>query len=109
MHLGAVLGMLQREEDAGLALKALGDIVLFAEILEVGQRFDENPSKYVAGATSRFANEAKHEDWLRLVSAIERSEDPGKAALSMVVRWALVRDREPNSAAVTVTECNCSD
>jgi hypothetical protein len=92
MHVGNLLDKLRRDDDAGLALEALDDIVLFSEITQTGSAFGESPAEYVANAASRFANQASHEDWLQLVSAIERSSDAGKTLLTKVVRWALDRD-----------------
>lgn len=103
MHLGNLLDKLRREDDTGLALAALDDIVLFAEISATGKAFDESPAEYVATAASRFANQASHEDWLQLVSAIERSDDAGKTLMTRVARWALDRDAELLPQTVTAS------
>ena len=107
MHLGILLERLRREDDAGLALAALDDIVLFTEIAAIGQAYGESPAEYVAAAASRFANQAGHEDWLQMVSAIGRSEDAGKTLLTMVSRWALSRDRAPDDALEPHSNCRC--
>jgi hypothetical protein len=92
MHLGTLLARLQDDGDAAMALDALGDIVLYAEIQATGEQFDETPGAYTAGAVSRFAAAASDEQWLGLVAALERSQDPARAALAHMLTWALRQD-----------------
>lgn len=92
MHLGTLLAKLRRENDALLALAALGDDSLFNEIVMVGGQFGETPAQYVAAAASRFASRASNEEWLQLVSSLERSSDVAITLLDHVVRWALRTD-----------------
>jgi len=44
MQIGALVERLEQEDDAGEALAALGDIVLFAEVAAMGARFEESPA-----------------------------------------------------------------
>jgi hypothetical protein len=89
---------LQAEEDANLALEALGDAALFAEVAEMGMRYDETPAAYVALAASRFANLASDQDWLDIIGAAERDPDPARAIRARMLRWSLRRDaREQTS------------
>ena len=106
MHFGALLDRLTSETDAAAALEALGDIVLFAHIRETGERFDEPPGEYVANATRRFAALAGDEDWLALMAAMERSDDPARAALERMLRWALQMDAAVD-APLRETGCAC--
>jgi hypothetical protein len=94
MQLGALMNHLEIEDDAAAALEALGDIVLFTEIQAMGERFDECPGAYVANAARRFAARGSDEDWLSLMAAMERSQDPAQAALERMLRWALKADVE---------------
>lgn len=94
MDLGDLIVSLEREEDAALALERLGDLTLFAEVAEVGAAFDETPGAYLANAVRRHASLATSEDWLALMTAMERSPEPGRAALAGMLRWSLARDRE---------------
>lgn len=107
MHLGTLLEKLRREDDAGLALAALDDIALFSEIAAVGEAHGEAPAEYVAGAASRFANLAEHEDWLRLISAAAHSSDAGRTVLTTVVRWALALDTVPTQQLPAHSSCRC--
>lgn len=92
MQLGTLLRHLSVEHDATTALEALGDIVLYAEVQTMGERYDESPGEYVANAAQRFAAAAGDEDWLSLMAVMERSDDPARAALERMLRWSLKRD-----------------
>lgn len=104
MHLGTLLARLQDDGDAAMALDALGDIVLYAEIQSTGERFDETPGVYTAVAVSRFAAAASDEQWLGLVAAMERCDDPARAALAHMLTWALRQDEGAGAGQ----SCACS-
>ena len=105
MHLGDLMMRLGDEGDAASALEALGDIVLLTEVQTAGAEYDEARGEYVANASRRFAALASSEDWLALMTAMERAADPGRAALDRILRWALARDGE--SAAPQGGGCSC--
>ncbi len=92
MQLGTLMDHLEFEDDAGAALEALGDVVLFSQIRAAGERYEETPGEYVANAARRFAALAGDEDWLGLMNAMERSQDPAREALERMLRWALKVD-----------------
>ncbi len=92
MQLGTLLNHLENDADAGAALQALGDIVLFARVEAMGAEHDEEPGEYVANGARRFAARASDEDWLGLMNAIERADDPGRAVLEKIVLWSLDKD-----------------
>ncbi len=92
MLLGTILKRLEAEADAAEALEALGDIVLLTEVQAMGDLHGESLGDYVAGATRRFAADASSEDWLALMTAIERSDDPARTTLDRMLRWSLARD-----------------
>lgn len=99
MHFGAMMSALENEGHAAQALAALGDVVLLAEVGAMGELHDETPGEYVVGASRRFAAMAGDEDWLALMNALERADDPARAALEKMVRWSLARDaREAEQA-----------
>ena len=110
MQLGALMNHLAFEDDAAAALDALGDIVLFAEVQAMGDRYDESPGEYVANAAHRFAAIAGDEDWLNLMTIMERSDDPARAALVRMLRWSLKRDAdeaEHQAGHAQVGGCTC--
>lgn len=99
MQLGVLLTRLSDESDAAAALDALGDLVLLAQIQAMGEEHDETPGEYVANASRRYAAQAGDEDWLALMTAIERADDPARVVLGKMLRWALARDAAPAPAA----------
>lgn len=99
MHVGTLLAKLRSANDAQLALAALADSSLCADVERVGAAFGESPAQYVASAASRFASRASHDEWLQLMSSLERSSDTGHALLSVVVRWALREDHRTMESA----------
>ena len=86
MLLGTLLTNLRDEGNAAAALTALDDLVLLAQVQERAVRYDETPGEYAAGAVSRFAAAASDEEWLALMTAIEKSDDPARTTLDRMVR-----------------------
>ena len=107
MLLGTMLARLDNEADAAKAIEALGDLVLFAEVRAMGAHHDETPGEYVAGAAGRFAARASDEDWLGLMTALERSDTPARAALERIVRWGLARDAAGDDSGAPPGVCAC--
>ncbi len=103
MLLSTLLAQLKDESEAEAVLMTLDDLVLKAGIEEMRSVHAETPGQYAAGAVHRFANAAKDEDWLSLIPAIQRSDDPARAALSFMLRWSVAADRagaeEPSACA----------
>lgn len=108
MNLGTLLARLENETDAGEAIGALGDIVLYQQVTEMCARFEEVPGEYVAGAAMRFAASAADEDWQGLIAAVEQADDPGKAALGRILRWALARDDQESDECAEGVACTCA-
>jgi hypothetical protein len=107
MQIGALVERLEQEDDAGEALAALGDIVLFAEVAAMGARFEESPATYTAGAVARFAAGAGDEDWVSLIGAIERAPEPSHAFLVRALRWCLAQDAKELAGASQSRACGC--
>lgn len=110
MQLGTLMAHLASEDDAAAALGTLGNIILYAEVQAVGERYDESPGEYVANAARRFAAVAGDEDWLNLMTVMERSDDPARAALERMLRWSLKRDAaeaEHQAGHVQAAGCTC--
>lgn len=102
MLLGAMMHRLEHEPDAAVVFEALDDLVLVTEVTALAARFGETPGAYAAAAVARFSSRAADEDWLRLVSALERADDPARALLAVMLRWAMARD-----AGADLSECGC--
>jgi hypothetical protein len=92
MQLGEIIRDFSEEARADEALLACGDLALVARIGRAADRYDETVGEYAAGAVRRFSNLASNEDWLALMNAIERADDPGFDCLTHMLLWSLKRD-----------------
>ena len=77
MQLGELIRNFSEEAVAHEALLACDDMVLFAQVSEAARGYDESVGDYASGAVRRFANFATREDWLGLMSVLERAPGPG--------------------------------
>ena len=95
MQLGDLIRELDDDAYASEVLTASRDVVLMARVHATAERFEENAGEYVSGAVRRFANLAGDEDWLALMTAAERAEDPAIACLVHMIGWSLKADTAP--------------
>jgi hypothetical protein len=107
MVLGQVLQQLGDETFATEALLAMRDLPLMVEIEMTGRQFGESPGEYAAGASRRFAAAATNEDWLALMTALERADDAGAACLKHMVEWSLRRDATDSDDGCDSGYCTC--
>ncbi|MDP1910093.1 MAG: hypothetical protein Q8K85_17485 [Hyphomicrobium sp.] len=94
MVLGQVLERLGDEAFAAETLVALEDLNLMVQVEAAGRPFGEGVGEYAAGASRRFAQLASDEDWLALMTALERADDAGTACLKHMLEWSLRHDAE---------------
>ena len=74
----------------------------------MAQQFGETPGEYVCASTARFAAAAGDEAWVSLIGAMERSADPGVAALVRMLEWALAEDTKGWAIDATARgQCGC--
>jgi hypothetical protein len=107
MHLGTIITALQDETNAAATLLALGNIVLLAKVDAARQPFDESIGAYVSGATRRFEKLASDEDWLALMTALERSDNPAATCITRMVSWSLARDSAVETKSISNNGCSC--
>ncbi|MGL4324206.1 MAG: hypothetical protein ACRCTD_09200 [Beijerinckiaceae bacterium] len=103
MQLGALIRRLEDDNDAAHAMEALGNVILMFRVQQMGLQHDETPGAYLAGAARRFANQGSDEDWLALMTAIEKTDDPARVVISKILHWALDKDNTAHSADA----CGC--
>lgn len=92
MVLGEVLERLGDEAYAAETLVALEDLNLMVQVEAAGRPFGEGIGEYAAGASRRFTQLASDEDWLALMTALERADDAGTACLKHMLGWSLRQD-----------------
>ncbi|MFG1230553.1 hypothetical protein [Xanthobacter wiegelii] len=106
MLLGTLLKQLQDGRFAEEILFSLGDVTLAARAEAAGAPFGEGAADYAAAACARFSNGASDEDWLALMTALEKGTDPAATCLSAMMEWALKADA--SAAASQEGGCGCS-
>lgn len=108
MMLGNILKELKDERNAQMALVSLGDLILVAAVDQARQAHDETLGEYVSGAAQRFARLASDEEWLQLMTAIEKSDNPATACLRVMLGWSIERDeQEQHGGPVETKTCSC--
>ena len=96
MLLGQVLDRLGDESVAAETLLGLNDLPLMVDVEATGERFGESSPLYATNAVRRFAAFASDEDWLALMTALERAPDPAAACLRHMLLWSLRQDADPD-------------
>lgn len=110
MLLGEVLKSFKDEAIAAETLVSLGDIALLAQAGSAADRHGETLGEYCSVAAQRFAQAASDGDWLALMTALEKTEDPAAACLTVMLRWSLREDAaaaERKSTASSNAACSC--
>lgn len=107
MLLGQVLEQLGDAAFAAETLVSLQDLALMVEVEAAGRQFGEDIGEYAAGASRRFAHHASDEDWLALMTALERADDAGTACLRHMLAWSLRHDAEPANDGCGSSSCTC--
>jgi hypothetical protein len=105
--LGQVLERLGDQVFAGETLIALEDLGLMARVDAASRPFGEDVGEYAAGASRRFAELASDEDWLALMTALERADDAGTACLKHMLEWSLRYDADGAGDGCGHGRCTC--
>ena len=92
MLLGQMIERLADDVFAAEALAALGDLPLLVKIEAASRAQETTAVAYASEAARRFADHASDEDWLALMTALERADDPGAACLRQMLAWSLRGD-----------------
>ncbi len=89
MLLGDVLARFDDETIAAETIMRLGDLALAADLGERAASEGQSLGAFASGAVRRFAAEASDEQWVSLMGALARAEDPGAVCLRYVFRHHL--------------------
>jgi hypothetical protein len=90
MTLGDLLARLETDAGASAMLHA-ADPDLMRQSEAATAQAGLGLGAYVSGAVRRFLDGAGDADWMGLMTAMERSEDPGAAALRLILAKALAQ------------------
>lgn len=105
MLLGSLLTGIRSPAYAATLIGETGDVVMLARIEAAGRAFDESPGDYAANAVARFSETASDEEWLALMTALEKSKTPAATCLARMVNWALEKDAA--DIAPPAQACSC--
>jgi hypothetical protein len=89
MMLGAVIASLQDEARVEETLAALDDLALMARVRAAAEAAGLPLGAFVSGAVGAFIEAARDEDWLALMTAANRAEDPAGACLKAMLAFGL--------------------
>lgn len=94
MLLGDLLARFDDETVAAEAVMALGDLPLVAKLRAGAAADGLTLGAYTAAAVRRYAAEAPDDEWLNLMAALGRAQDPGMACMRRAL--AYVAASEPS-------------
>ncbi|HXD44949.1 MAG TPA: hypothetical protein VN655_07415 [Pseudolabrys sp.] len=81
MLLGDVLARFDSPSFAEETVLALGDLNLLARMRAQAEADGESLGEFARNAVQRFAAHASDEDWVSLIGALARADDPGTVCL----------------------------
>ena len=94
MLLGDVLARFDTPSFAEETVLALGDLNLLASMRVRAEAEGESLGEFARNAVQRFAAQASDEEWVTMIGALARAEDPG----SVCLRFALKKAVTPEAA-----------
>ncbi len=99
MLLGDIIARLTDETTATQTIVDLGDLGLLAEMQKQAEDNGVSLGAYSAWIVRTYADNASSDEWTNLMSALNRSDDPGATCLQRAFGYVLTGIAE--SAAVT--------
>jgi hypothetical protein len=96
MLLGDLIAQFTDEAVAEEAILDLSDLALLADLRAQAQARGLDLGAYAAAAVNRYASEASDEEWVTLIGALGRADDPGAIYLKRALAYG-TRER-PASA-----------
>ena len=88
MLLGDVLARFDQPSFAEETVLALGDIKMLARMRALAEEEGETLGTFARNAVQRFTAHASDEDWVSLIGALARADDPGAVCLAFAFRHA---------------------
>ena len=88
MMLGDLVARLRDEAVVEEALLAFTDLALLADLRAQAEASGLELGAYAAAAVSRYASDAPAEEWVTLMGAMSRSQDPGAVYLKRAFVFA---------------------
>jgi hypothetical protein len=95
--LGDILGQFDNPSVIAATLKQFGDPGLLAQAEEKAGAHGETLGDYASASAQLFSSQARDDDWVAMMAAIGRAEDPGAACLRRMLEWAISREVKTES------------
>lgn len=86
--------LLARFSDKSIAVETvfgLGDLALVAKLSEQAEADGLTLGTYAASAVRRYAEEASDQEWVNLMGALGRAQDPGMVCMQRAFAHVLTR------------------
>ena len=95
--LGDILGQFDNPSVVAATLKQFGNPGLLAQAEEKAGAHGETLGEYASASVRLFSNEATDDDWMAMMAAMARTEDPGAICLRRMLEWAAAREAKVDS------------
>ncbi|MGO9432365.1 hypothetical protein [Rhodoblastus sp.] len=95
MILGDILRQFDDPSVVAAALMQFGDLGLLAQAETKAAAYGETLGEYASASVRLFSNEANDDEWVALMAAMGRTDDPGAACLRFMLEWANLREGQP--------------
>jgi len=92
MLLGDVLARFDTPSFAEETVLALGDLNLLARLRTRAEAEGESLGEFARNAVQRFAAQASDEEWVTMIGALARTDDPGSVCLTFALKRAVASD-----------------
>lgn len=92
MLLGDVLARFDTPSFAEETVLALGDLNMLARMRALAEEEGESLGEFARNAVQRFAAQASDEEWVTLIGALARTDDPGSVCLTFALMRAVAAD-----------------
>jgi len=79
------------------AVMQFGDLSLLARAETKAASHGESLGEYAAASIRLFSNQANGDDWVALMAAMGRADDPGAICLRFMLEWAVAREGQSAS------------
>jgi len=93
MLLGDILARFDTPSFAEETVLTLGDLNLLARMRAQAETDGESLGEFARNAVHRFAAQASDEEWVTLIGALARADDPGAVCLTFAFRQAVEAKR----------------
>lgn len=98
MLLGDILSCFDEPAVAAEAVVGLGDLALLAGLGRAAETEGVSLGDYASAAMWFYASHASDEEWITLMGALGRADDPGAVCMRRAFAFVLQHDREQLSS-----------